>query len=731
MKLKLHLTIIGVAFILFGINIANAQVGIGTTTPQAGSILDIDIADKGILLPRVSLTALNSIAPITGGGTESLLIYNTNPTVGRGFHYWNGSVWIPILAKDWKQGGNIGTNPTTDFLGTIDNTAIRIRTNNTERLEISNSGLLRAYASGSAAAPLLSWDSDTDTGLYHNIADELNLAAGGLEFVTLRNAANAELVLNETGSNLDTRIETANNDSSFFIDGANDNVGLGTNTPNTSAQLDISDTDKGVLINRVALTATNSATPISTPATGLLVYNTASASSGSTEVMPGFYFWDGSKWVAMGGTNGKDWSLEGNAGTNSSNNFIGTTDNTDFVLRTNDTERLRFLGSGNAGIGSAPYGNVTLSVDNGVNPFGILSQTYSNGAAIFGIENGSGTAVRGENSGTGLGVLGLAANTHGVYGSTAYTGGSFLTGGIIGWGTGANGANGVLAITDKTVTSNSNIGLRAVSGSTTSISSSQVMNVGVNTNATDLGLYVLTEKSSGIREAARFQTNYNGSPIDSDARDPRAQLAGYTNASQQGGNNMYYGGYLYSGGTNNGSWAYAGARYGNSNYKIIGNGTVSTVVSGITENDSKKIMFAPEAPEVLFEDYGIGQLSNGTAHITIDPIFARNILVNREHPLKVFIQLEGDCNGVYVTNKSANSFDVRELQNGNSNVSFSWHIVANRQDENGTSEENSSNYSSLRFPDAPSTIGPEDMRSTITKEYKPDTKPSVDKPAQK
>ena len=57
------------------------------------------------------------------------------------------------------------------------------------------------------------------------------------------------------------------------------NVGIGTNTPSPSAKLDIdvsSDATKsGLLIPRVDLTATNLAAPISSPATSLLVYNTA------------------------------------------------------------------------------------------------------------------------------------------------------------------------------------------------------------------------------------------------------------------------------------------------------------------------------------------------------------------------------------------------------------------------------------------------------------------------
>lgn len=75
------------------------------------------------------------------------------------------------------------------------------------------------------------------------------------------------------------------------------------------------------------------------------------------------------------------------------------------------------------------------------------------------------------------------------------------------------------------------------------------------------------------------------------------------------------------------------------------------------------------------------KLVNGRAHITIDPILAKNIIVNESHPLKVYITLEGECNGVYVTNKTAGGFDVIELNGGTSNVDFSWSIVATMRDQ--------------------------------------------------
>jgi hypothetical protein len=68
------------------------------------------------------------------------------------------------------------------------------------------------------------------------------------------------------------------------------NVGIGTNNPNASAILDVSDGNRGLLIPRVALTATNTAGPITSPATSLMVYNTATNGTAPNNVTPGYYY---------------------------------------------------------------------------------------------------------------------------------------------------------------------------------------------------------------------------------------------------------------------------------------------------------------------------------------------------------------------------------------------------------------------------------------------------------
>lgn len=73
-------------------------------------------------------------------------------------------------------------------------------------------------------------------------------------------------------------------------------VGIGTSSPSTSAQLEVNSSTRGFLPPRVALTATNATSPISSPVAGLMVYNTATAGTAPNNVTPGFYYYDGSKW---------------------------------------------------------------------------------------------------------------------------------------------------------------------------------------------------------------------------------------------------------------------------------------------------------------------------------------------------------------------------------------------------------------------------------------------------
>jgi uncharacterized protein (TIGR02145 family) len=93
--------------------------------------------------------------------------------------------------------------------------------------------------------------------------------------------------------------------SAFVMDGAHaqQKVGgvLGPADPNAYLQLgDAIGATGGLLLSRVALTATSSPAPLSAHVAGMTVYNTATAGSGGTAVIPGYYYDDGTKWIAMG-----------------------------------------------------------------------------------------------------------------------------------------------------------------------------------------------------------------------------------------------------------------------------------------------------------------------------------------------------------------------------------------------------------------------------------------------
>lgn len=92
------------------------------------------------------------------------------------------------------------------------------------------------------------------------------------------------------------------------------NVGINSTgtAPDASAMLDVNSTNKGVLIPRIALTALNAASPVTTPANSLLVYNTATAGTTPNNVTPGFYYWstDSTKWIKIVGATGNDLSKD-------------------------------------------------------------------------------------------------------------------------------------------------------------------------------------------------------------------------------------------------------------------------------------------------------------------------------------------------------------------------------------------------------------------------------------
>lgn len=83
--------ILSIALVTFATQLWG-QVGIGTNTPSASSMLEVKSTDKGILFPRMSSTQRNAItAPVVG-----LYVFDTNTN---SLWYYNGSLWINTVSE--------------------------------------------------------------------------------------------------------------------------------------------------------------------------------------------------------------------------------------------------------------------------------------------------------------------------------------------------------------------------------------------------------------------------------------------------------------------------------------------------------------------------------------------------------------------------------------------------------------------------------------------------------
>lgn len=237
---------------------------------------------------------------------------------------------------------------------------------------------------------------------------------------------------------------------------------------------------------------------------------------------------------------------------------------------------------------------------------------------------------------SGTGVVGCG-NNQAPYSPAAGAGGSFIgtTNGVFGLGKNSAGSTGV---------------------------------VGAGNNRTQF--YTLADGSGGA-----FTGTYYGVY-------GRGTL--YTSGKAAAGGYFLHDDGMYSNFAYVAAWTPAGG-----GFRCIGNGNCSQ--STLTK-DGEKLLVSLELPDPRVEDIGRGQLTAGHARIELDPLFLDCIAASDEYPLDVFVQLQDDCNGVYVRT-DATGFDVYELNGGKSNARFSWRAIGLRKGQ----EKN-------RFVDAPGRL---------------------------
>ena len=104
-------------------------------------------------------------------------------------------------------------------------------------------------------------------------------------------------------------------------------------------------------------------------------------------------------------------------------------------------------------------------------------------------------------------------------------------------------------------------------------------------------------------------------------------------------------------------------------------GTLGVAAKG--QANKKVGLYTMQSSEDWIEDFGSGALNGGVATIQLEQRFAKT--VNGQAGYHVFLTPAGDCDGLYIANRTATSFEVRELKNGSSSVAFDYRIVAHRK----------------------------------------------------
>ncbi|MDF1672538.1 MAG: tail fiber domain-containing protein [Vicingaceae bacterium] len=239
------------AMLFLCINGYSQNVGINGTgaAPDGGAMLDIAATNKGLLVPRVNITNLATIAPIVGSTTVSMLVYNTNVGTGVGYHYWDGASWVrfttgnPLVdnglyfnggANRVRLGGPLVENTTVTqgaFGMTFDLTStgdFNVNDAGVTHFQVRDNGL--SYFGDDTY-----WNDGSVTGItLVSIIDDVNdgrlrVYENGITSVDLD--ANTQFVFNEQGLDRNFRIESDLQANMFFVDAGTNEIGIRTGAP--------------------------------------------------------------------------------------------------------------------------------------------------------------------------------------------------------------------------------------------------------------------------------------------------------------------------------------------------------------------------------------------------------------------------------------------------------------------------------------------------------------------
>ncbi|HIO73146.1 MAG TPA: hypothetical protein EYN38_08615 [Flavobacteriales bacterium] len=196
-------------------------VGINTLEPDTSAALDIVASRKGLLIPRLEQGVVDTGIVLPANG---LMIFNTTTNT---FQFNSGTPSNPSWgniggSKDsWLTGGNTGTSPSTNFIGTGDNTDLSIQVDSTDMIRITTSGFVGI--ANSAPVEALDVGGGIKVGFTAN-ANEGTLRWTGSD-LEVYDGQNSWLSLTAGGSDDDWTV------SGNYVYNLSDSIGIGTSAP--------------------------------------------------------------------------------------------------------------------------------------------------------------------------------------------------------------------------------------------------------------------------------------------------------------------------------------------------------------------------------------------------------------------------------------------------------------------------------------------------------------------
>ncbi len=228
---------------------SQVKVGDNPTTINSNSILELESTNKGLLLPRVSLSAINNASPLNAH-ISGMTVYNTATAgtapnnVSPGFYYNDGTQWVQIadalnLQNIYTVDGTLKSNRivnmenrSLDFRGTIQNFSItRGTTTNGNNAWITirktnnaDPSVNTALVSGSAVAGILFQSAN---GTTYNRNASINALTAENQTTT---EGGGNLVFSTTSLG-----NTSEQERMRILH--NGDVGIGTTTPTSTLEL--------------------------------------------------------------------------------------------------------------------------------------------------------------------------------------------------------------------------------------------------------------------------------------------------------------------------------------------------------------------------------------------------------------------------------------------------------------------------------------------------------------